>query len=174
MSEEQRYVPHDECPLFSPRLEEHIVLYTRGELPNRGSFCGNCYTPMSLDTLRCPHCNELAEGQYAPVDHIPEEVVSMLREQRKTEATIVNAFAYAGFIIVILVGLVIVLGIPYLRAHLLPATIVYSLFLLIGGRSAAGILGGYYGDHVAYDRARNRLRRQWAAWVDERARPVEA
>ncbi len=174
MSAEQRYQPNDECPLFSPRLEEHIVLYTRGELPNRGRFCGNCYTPMSAESSRCPHCSEPAEGTLPPVDHIPEEVIEMLREQRKTESTIVNAFAYAGFIIVIIVGLGIVLGIPYLRAHLLPATIVYGLFLLIGGRTLAGVLGGYYGDHVAYDRARTRLRRRWAEWVEQRARPAKA
>lgn len=174
MSVEQRYRPEDECPLFSERLEEHIVLFTRGELPNRGRFCGNCYTPMSADTARCLHCGALTDGPLAPVDRIPDEVILWLREQRKTESRIVNSFAYAGFIIVIVLGLAIVLGIPYLRAHLLPATIVYGLFLLFGGRSLAGVLGGYYGDRIAYDRARTRLRQHWAAWVERRAQPAEA
>lgn len=174
MSAEQRYRPDDECPLFSERLEEHIVLFTRGELPNRGRFCGNCYTPMSADTARCTHCDMLTDGPLPTVDRIPDEVIAWLREQRKTESRIVNSFAYAGFVIVILVGLGIVLGIPYLRAHLLPATIVYGLFLLFGGRSLAGVLGGYYGDHIAYDRARSRLRQHWAEWVARRAQPAEA
>lgn len=174
MSVEQRYRPDDECPLFSERLEEHIVLFTRGEVPNRGRFCGNCYTPMSPDTSRCPHCGALTDGPLAPVSQIPDEVVGWLREQRGTESRIVNSFAYAAFVIVIVVGLGIVLGIPYLRAHLLPATIVYGLFLLFGGRSLAGILGGYYGDHIAYDRARTRLRRHWSEWVERRVQPTEA
>ncbi len=174
MSVEQRYRPDDECPLFSERLEEHIVLFTRGELPNRGRFCGNCYTPMSTDTARCPHCGTLTDGPVPPVDRIPDEVIGWLREQRKTESRIVNSFAYAGFVIVIIVGLAIVLGIPYLRAHLLPATIVYGLFLLFGGRSLAGVLGGYYGDRIAYERARNRLRRHWAEWVARRTQLTEA
>ncbi len=174
MSVEQRYRPDDECPLFSERLEEHIVLFTRGEVPNRGRFCGNCYTPMSPDTARCPHCGALTDGPLAPVSQIPDEVVGWLREQRGTESRIVNSFAYAAFVIVIVVGLGIVLGIPYLRAHLLPATIVYGLFLLFGGRSLAGILGGYYGDHIAYDRARTRLRRHWSEWVERRVQPTEA
>ena len=173
MSVEQRYIPHDECPLFSESLEEHIVGYTRGANPNRGTFCGNCYTPLSRDSSRCFHC-AVQTDERAPVEQVPEPVIEMLREQRKTESTIVNAFAYAGFIIVIIVGLGIVLGIPYLRAHLLPATIVYGLFLLIGGRTLAGVLGGYYGDHIAYDRARTRLRRRWAEWVEQRARPAKA
>jgi hypothetical protein len=165
VSEEQRYRPDDECPLFSERLEEHIVAYTRGEVPNHGRFCGNCYTPLSTDTARCPHCGALTDGVIAPVEEIPETIVDMLREQRKTESRIVNSFAYAGFIIAILTGLAIVLGIPYLRVHLFPATIVY---LLIAGRTYAGILGGYYGDHIAYDRARTRLRERWAEWVASR------
>ncbi len=174
MSAEQRYRPDDECPLFSERLEEHIVLHTRGELPNRGRFCGNCYTPISSDTARCPHCGTLTDGPLRPVDQIPEAVIEMLREQRKTESTIVNAFAYAGLILAIVLGLVIVLGIPYLREHLLPATIIYGLFLLIAGRSLAGVLGGYYGDRLAFNRARTRLRQRWAEWAEQRARPHEA
>lgn len=164
MSMEQRYQPHDECPLFSESLEAHIVAVTRGTAPNHGTFCGNCYTPLSRDSERCPHCGE-ATATRAPVDEIPAEVIEMLRQQRQTESNIVNSFAYAGFIIAIIGGLAIVLGIPYLRAHLLPATIVYTLILLIGGRTLAGVLGGYYGDHIAFDRARTRLKAQWAEWV---------
>ena len=51
---------------------------------------------------------------------------------------------------------------------------MYGLFLLFGGRSLAGVLGGYYGDHIAYDRARNRLRQHWAEWVARRGQPAEA
>ena len=32
----------------------------------------------------------------------------------------------------------------------------------------AGVLGGYYGDRIAYERARGRLREEWAEWVAER------
>jgi hypothetical protein len=167
MSEDRRYQPHDECPLFSETLEEHIVGITRGTVPNHGRFCGNCYTPLSPDTAKCPHCGALTDGALRPVDAIPAEVIAMLREQRKTESSIVNSFAYAGFIIAIAAALAIILNVPYLRpesGHLITATVVFSLILIIGGRTLAGILGGYYGDHVAYDRARKRLRTKWATW----------
>jgi len=167
VSAEQRYQPHDDCPLFSESLEAHIVAVTRGELPNRGTFCGNCYTPLSRDSVRCPHCGAATSAR-SPVEQVPDEVIAMLREQRKTESRIVNAYAYAGLILAIAAGLAIVLGVPYLREHLLPATIVFTLILLVGGRVAAGVIGGYYGDRVGFERARGRLREQWGEWVRER------
>ena len=168
MSVEQRYRPQDECPLFSERLEDHIVAYTRGEAPNRGRFCGNCYTPLSPDSTRCPHCNEPTEGAHPPVAAIPEPIVDMLRRQRKTESTVVNAFAFLGLAIALVGGLGFVLWVPWLRNNLIAATIAYAFILLVGGRVLAAILGGYYGDRLAYERARKRLRGQWADWVRQR------
>ena len=169
-SGEERFRPDDECPLFSDRLEEHIVGVTRGELPNHGRFCGNCYTPMASDTARCPHCGTLTDTR-PPVDSIPDEVMMMLRRQRKTESTWVTSFAYLGLIIAVFAGLAVVLGIPYLRERLLAATIVYGIILLVGGRMLAGTLGGHLGDRIGYERARTALRAEWAAWVAERDRP---
>ena len=163
----ERFRPDDDCPLFSERLEEHIVGITRGELPNRGRFCGNCYTPMSPDTARCPHCGMLTDAR-SPVETVPDEVILMLRRQRKTESTWVTSFAYLGLIIAVFAGLAVVLGIPYLRERLLAATIVYGIILLVGGRMLAGTLGGHFGDRIGYERARNALRAEWTNWVEQR------
>ena len=38
---------------------------------------------------------------------------------------------FLGVLIAVIGGLCVVLGIPYLRDHLLPATIVYALILLV-------------------------------------------
>lgn len=166
---DERYQPEDGCPLFSDRLEEHIVGLTRGELPNRGRFCGHCYTPMSAEALRCPHCATSIQVR-PPVPSIPAEVVEMLRRQRKTEQTWVNGFAYLGLVLAAVLGLGVVLGIPYLRQNLLPATIVYGLLLVVGSRMLAGLLGGYYGDRMGYERARGALLQSWDAWVQARDR----
>lgn len=163
----ERFRPDDGCPLFSERLEEHIVGLTRGELPNHGRFCGYCYTPMSIDAERCAHCGT-STAKRAPVESIPEPVVLMLRRQRKTESAWVNGFAYLGLIVAAVVGLAVVLGIPYLRDNLLPATIVYGLLLIVGSRMLAGFFGGYWGDRIGYERGRATLRASWAAWVGER------
>jgi hypothetical protein len=168
MSEEQRYIPDDGCPLFSERLEEHIVALTRGEVPNRGRFCGNCYTPLSQEIQRCRHCNEEPSSDRATVEQVPDPVIEMLRAVHKTEKNWVNGFAYLGLVIAVFAGLGIVLGIPYLRERLLAATIVYGIILLIGSRGLAGLLGGYYGDRIGYERARRRLLEDWSEWVGER------
>ena len=167
MSEEQRYRPEDDCPLFSERLEELLVAVTRGESPNAGRFCGHCYHPLGERTRVCPHCATGAD-QREPVASVPERVIEMLRAQRQTESRIVNAFAYAGLILAVLGGLGLVLGVPFLRENLIWATVVYVVVLLIGGRGLAGVLGGYYGDRIGFERARRALRERWAAWLEER------
>ncbi len=164
---EQRFRPQDECPLFSERLEEHIVALTRGEVPNRGSFCGYCYHPLGVDAERCAHC-DTETHERETVDRIPQRVIDMLRAQRSTERKWVTGLAYLGLLIGVVGGIAFVLGVPYLRAHLLPAAIVYTLILLVGGRVLAGVLGGYYGDRIGFERARTTLRADWAQWVEER------
>ncbi len=168
MTEEQRYRPDDGCPLFSERLEEHIVAVTRGEAPNRGRFCGHCYTPMSPETVHCPHCGAAADGGRPPIDQIPDAVTEMLRALRATERRWVNGLAYVGVLTAVMGGLLIVLGVPALRENLIAATVVYATVLLVGSRMLAGFFGGYYGDRIGYERARSALREQWAAWVEER------
>ena len=166
-SGERRYVPDDDCPLFSQRLEEQILAITSGSAPNAGRFCGYCYTPIGERTSRCPHCG-METSDRNPVGRIPQPIVEMLQAQRKTESRIVNGFAYLGLTLAVVGGLVLVLGVPYLREHLIWATIVYAAVLIVGGRVLAGVLGGYYGDRIAYERARGRLREAWAEWVAER------
>jgi len=167
-----RYHPDDGCPLFSERLEDHIVAVTKGQAPNRGRFCGNCYTPLGRDTLHCPHCGEPADGSgrgaLRPVDAVPQPIMDALIAQRKVESRWVTSFAYLGVLIAVISGLAIVLSIPFFRQSILWATIFYAPWLLLGSRGLAGILGGYYGDRLGYAKARAGTRAAWDAWVAER------
>ena len=99
------------------------------------------------------------------MQQVPDAVVEMLRRQRKTESRIVNGFAYLGLTLAVVGGLALVLGVPFLRANLIWATVVYAAVLIVGGRVLAGVLGGYYGDRIGYERARGRLLEGWAEWV---------
>ncbi len=171
-SEERRFRPpvSADCPLFSASLEEHLIAVSRGEAPSRGRFCGNCYHPVSRDTHCCPHCMNNMNSMHAAVEIVPGDIVDILRRQRKTESTIVNSFAFLGVLIAVIGGLGVVLGIPYLRDHLLPATIVYALILLVGVRGLAGFFGGYYGDRIGYERARRATVASWKEFEEKRTR----
>ena len=166
---EQRYRADDGCPLFSERLEEHLVAVMRGAVPNAGRFCGHCYHPLGDRTKGCAHCGTRT-AERRPVQRVPDEVVEMLRRQRKTESRIVNGFAYLGLTLAVLGGLALVLGVPFLRANVIWATVTYALVLIVGGRVLAGVLGGYYGDRIGYERARRALLEAWREWVVARER----
>ena len=167
-----RFRPDDGCPLFSQSLEDHIVAVTRGASPNAGRFCGHCYTPISRDSARCPHCAETCDAHgrtgRAPVGAVPEALIDALRRQRSIEAKWVNGFAYLGLLIAVISGLAIVLGVPFFRNSLLWAFLFYAPYLLLFSRAFAAILGGYYGDRIGYAKARIETRAAWAEWVAER------
>lgn len=165
---ESRFRPEDGCPLFSEALEEHLVAVSRGEAPNRGLFCGNCYTPIGRDTRECPHCHEDTRAGQRPVDAVPDEVLDALRQQRKIEARWVNGLAYIGLLTAVIGGIALVLLVPFFRERLIYATIVYAVILLIGGRGLAAVLGGYYGDRIGFERARAKTRATWDQLVEER------
>lgn len=169
--EEQRYRPEDGCPLFSERLEEHLVAVQKGHEPNRGVFCGHCYTPIGRETARCPHC-DTATRDRTPVTAVPKPIALALYTQRKIEARWVNGFAYLGVLISVLGGLGVVLSVPFLRDSLIWATVVYGTILLLGSRGLAGFLGGYYGDRLGFERARAQTIAAWEAWLSVRDTPA--
>ena len=163
-SGEKKYIHNfsiDGCPLFSERLEEHLVAVSRGESPSTGRFCGFCFTPTGPTSEVCTHCQNNFRSERKTVEVVPLVITEILREQRKIEARFVNGFAYLGVLLAVLGGLAVVLGIPYLRDHLIPATIVYALILLVGVRIFAGVLGGYFGDNIGYNRARKKTVHSW-------------
>jgi hypothetical protein len=165
---DQRFHPNDGCPLFSERLEEHLVAVQKGQAPNRGQFCGNCYTPVSRDTTTCAHCGQDARTGRKTVEAVPREIAEALIKQRKIEAKWVNGFAYLGLLIAMVGGIALVLAVPFFKDRLIYATIAYGLLLLVGGRVLAGVLGGYYGDRIGFERARRETIATWERWVATR------
>ncbi|MDA0301400.1 MAG: zinc ribbon domain-containing protein [Chloroflexi bacterium] len=173
-----RYRPDDGCPIFSQALEDHIVAVSRGQAPNAGRFCGNCYTPIGRDTELCPHCREACDpaGRTGrkPVSAVPGDLLDILRVQRSIESKWVNGFAYLGILIAAVTGIAIVLWLPFFRDRLIWATVFYGTYLLIGSRVLPAILGGYYGDRMGFEKARAKTREAWAEWVAERDQPKRA
>tara|TARA_B100000530_G_scaffold220956_1_gene142004 strand:+ start:337 stop:900 length:564 start_codon:yes stop_codon:yes gene_type:complete len=162
----EEYRATDDCPLFSPALENHLVGVLNGSHPNQGNFCSYCFTPMGMDEEICPEC-DLGSSQVSRVRTVPPEIVEAMRQQRSIESRWVNGFAYLGVLIAVIGGIIFVLATPIFDENLILATIAYGLILLIGSRVLAGLLGGIYGDRIGYERGRRSTREHWESYISE-------
>jgi hypothetical protein len=151
-----------EVPVFSPRLDEVLAEMIRGRAPNRGHFCGNCYTPLAEERRVCPHCSAATSGR-PPVEQVPAEVIAMFRALRRRESMVVNSFAFLGLFL----GVALFLGL-FLLSDALWWRIVDIVILVVASRLFAAILGGGLGDEVGYRFARRRLAREWRAFAETR------
>ncbi len=158
-----------DIPVFSDRLTEVLTLVFKGEAPNAGRFCGNCFTPISSDRAQCAHC-EQAVADYQPVDSVPDPILMMFKQLRRRESLVVNGFAYVG----LFSGVALFIGIFYILFST-GANVWWYVFdivlLFVSARALAGILGGWIGDEVGYKYARRKLAEDWDAYV-EQGRPA--
>ena len=104
-------------PLFSPRLTELLDSMFKGEAPNAGRFCGNCYTPLDAQRASCPHCGR-STAERPPVDAVPRDVLQMFKDLRRRESMVVHSFAYAGLAVAALAGVFSVVVLPAIVALL--------------------------------------------------------
>ena len=92
----------DDLPVFSERLSTILEDMVKGEAPNAGRFCGNCYTPIDPQRLQCAQCGQPVEKR-PPVQRVPDEVLLMCRSKRRRESLVVNGFAYAGLLLAVVI-----------------------------------------------------------------------
>jgi hypothetical protein len=151
-----------EVPIFSPRLDEVLAEMIKGQAPNRGHFCGHCYTPLAEDRRACPHCS-VDTARWPPVEQVPSEVIAMFRALRRRESIVVNSFAFLGLFL----GVALFLGL-FLVSDALWWRIVDIVILVVASRFFAAILGGALGDEVGYRFARRRLAREWREFAEKR------
>jgi hypothetical protein len=156
-----------EIPVFSPRLDEVIGMMIDGEAPNAGRFCGYCYTPMGKKAAACPYCARPV-AEIEPLPKLPSEVIALYRRMRKRESLIVNSFAFAGLFIAVLIFMVLV-GIAVYRMEASLWMLSFAtVFLLVGGRVFAGLLGGWIGDNVGFEYSRKKLIAEWHEFEQQR------
>lgn len=152
--------PVRDIPVFSPRLDEVLGLMIKGDAPNAGRFCGNCYTPMGKNAEACPYCASDV-SDYAPLAKVPPEVIALYRRMRKRESLIVNSFAFAGIFLGVLLFMALVAVAVYKMDGSIWMLIFATVVLLVSGRVFGGLLGGWIGDDIGYDFAHKKLVLEW-------------
>ena len=95
----------DDLPIFSERLTTVLEDMIKGDAPNAGRFCGNCYTPIDPQRTQCVQCGQPVKER-PPVQRVPDEVLFMFRSKRRRESLIVNGFAYAGLLLSVVIFIV--------------------------------------------------------------------
>jgi hypothetical protein len=159
--------PARDLPVFSPRLDELMAAMLKGDAPNAGRFCGYCYTPLRKRAEECEHCRR-SLSEWEPVSKLPADFGALYKRMRRRESLIVNAFAFAGLALgVLLFGIVVAIAVYPLDGSI-PMLIFSLVVLLVGGRVFAGLLGGWIGDDIGYNYARRKLAEEWRAYEAER------
>ncbi|MBR74215.1 MAG: hypothetical protein CL872_04690 [Dehalococcoidaceae bacterium] len=156
----------NKCPLFSEKLELHMVEVGNGLRPNAGSFCDFCFNPIDLTGSKinkCTNCNKNIAANNT-VGSVPDEIFAMLREVRKIERTYVISFAFLGIFLSLITGFLIVFNTTFLYSNEILGTIILFAYLLITGRLLANIFGGIIGDQIGYKKGRDTLELRWSQW----------
>ena len=152
----------EDVPLFSARLTTLLEEMFRGEAPNSGRFCGNCYTPMDRQRVECQHCGTPA-NERPPVEKVPRDVLLLFRSLRRRESLVVNSFAYAGLALSVLIFIAVFYVIFELGANIW--WYIFDIVLLfVLARVLAGLIGGYVGDELGYRYSRRKLAEEWHAY----------
>ncbi len=156
-----------DIPVFSERLDEVLGMMIKGDAPNAGRFCGDCCTPLPKKADACAHC-ATPVASVPPLDKVPSEVIAMYRRMRKRESLIVNAFAFGGLFLGVLLFMALVAVAVFQMDGSWVMLTFATVVLLVGGRIFAGILGGWIGDDIGYNFAHRRLVVEWQAYVSHR------
>jgi hypothetical protein len=163
----------ESAPAFSPDdLQESMEEIGLGRAKNEGRFCGYCYgrltepnrrRPSRLPASVCPFC-DTSTDQVTPVKQVPAEVLSFYLAKRRREGLIVNAFAFLGIFLALLLSAAVWFLTPDNLWKILPFAI-----LAVGSYYLARVLG--YNAGVPIGRASGEKVRDglWNAFVERRA-----
>jgi hypothetical protein len=159
----------ERAPVFSARLQALLVDILRGQAPNAGRFCGNCYNPLVDDAEQCGHCGlsttQRPDGRPSgrpPVRQIPPEVFAMFRAQRLREAIPVRSLAWGGLAAGLSLALFLMVVLPFWW------NVGVSVVAFGVSYVAAANIANWLGDAWGYRWGQRVLERRWQAFVRER------
>ena len=172
----------ERAPIFSARLQALLAEILRGQAPNAGRFCGNCYNPLAPSTgsgqapeqEECGHCGlstaQRPDGRplgapasgRPPVRQIPPEVFAMFRAQRFREAIPVRSLAWGGLATGLSLALFLMVVLPFwwnVGASVVTFGVSYV---------AAANIANSLGDALGYRWGQRLLEKRWGEFVRER------
>ena len=159
--------PPERAPIFSERLQTLLKDILRGQAPNTGRFCGNCYNPLADDTEQCGHCG-LSTAQRPTVRQIPPEVFAMFRAQRLREAIPVRSLAWVGLAAGLSLALFLMVVLPFWWN--VGASIATFVIAYVAAANIANSLGDAWG----YRWGQRELEKRWQAFATKREKLREA
>jgi hypothetical protein len=156
----------ERAPIFSARLQALLVDILRGQAPNAGRFCGNCYNPLAPEKApkeECGHCG-LGTTQRSPVRQIPPEVFAMVRAQRLREAIPVRSLAWGGLAAGLSLALFLMVVLPFWW------NVGVSTVTFVVSYVAAANIANSLGDAWGYRWGQRELEKRWRAFQEARDR----
>jgi hypothetical protein len=151
----------ERAPIFSARLLALLEDILRGQAPNAGRFCGNCYNPLADDAEQCGHCG-LSTAKPPPVRQIPREVFGMLRAQRLREAIPVRSLAWGGLAAGLSLALFLMVVLPFWW-NVAVSVVAFGISYV-----AAANIANWLGDALGYRWGQRVLEKRWQAFVQGR------
>ena len=153
----------ERAPIFSARLQALLEDILRGQAPNAGRFCGNCYNPLADDAEQCGHCG-LSTAKPLPVRQIPPEVFAMLRAQRLREAIPVRSLAWGGLAAGLSLALFLMVVLPFWW-NVGASVVAFGMSYV-----AAANIANSVGDAIGYRWGQRVLEKRWQAYQGTRDR----
>jgi hypothetical protein len=165
--------PTDGSSIFSARLQALLEDILRGQAPNAGRFCGNCYNPLPPSTSpsprspstapqeECGHCG-LSTAQRPPVRQIPPDVFAMFRAQRLREAIPVRSLAWGGLAAGLALALFLMVVLPFWW------NVGVSIVAFGASYVAAANIANWLSDAVGYRWGQRVLEKRWREFVEAR------
>jgi len=135
------------------------------KVPNLGRFCGYCYGRLPDGEAVCRYCRHGVD-EVQPVAKVPIYVLRLYLAKRRREGITVNAFAFVGlFLAVVLSGVIYFFLIGNWR-------VIALLVLLVAGWYFANLLGYNVGGTLGYNWGRSVRDGYWLRYLEDRRNGV--
>jgi hypothetical protein len=147
-------------PQLSPRLESFLEELLRGQVPNAGRFCGNCYTPLASGREACPECGR-SVAEVTPLERLPVSIVDVYIARRRREGLAVRLTFYTILLIGIIASALVIGFLPFWW------NVVAFTFCLGASYVLSANLANTFGDSLGYRWGQRAAERKWRQLMSE-------